>query len=92
MDSTSCHRAYRFEEKVRLLKIWENFFDKKIQESDLMSRLAAAGKLQNYDAWFENFLPQLFDSDFILEPGNFLNILLIFFICLDKIQNFFRHC
>lgn len=34
-----------------------------------MSRLSAAGKLDNYDVWFENFLPQLFDPDFVLEPG-----------------------
>jgi hypothetical protein len=34
-----------------------------------MSRLSAAGKLDDYDLWFEKFLPQLFDPDFILEPG-----------------------
>jgi len=44
-----------------------DFLSPCLQEADLMSRLLTED--EDYLAWLENFLPQLFDEDFSLTPG-----------------------
>ena len=47
----------------------------KFQEADLMSRVITDVEGQEaFASWLRSFLPQLFDEDFVLEPGT-LNIL-----------------
>lgn len=44
-----------------------DFLSPCLQEADLMSRIIE--DQAEYTGWLENFLPQLFKEDFILEPG-----------------------
>jgi len=44
-----------------------DFLSPCLQEADLMSRILE--DREEYTGWLENFLPQLFKEDFILEPG-----------------------
>ena len=55
---------------------WEpsgyDFLSPCLQEADLISRIAAEDQFPDFKGWFQKFLPQFLDEEFVLEPGDAL--------------------